>query len=88
MKRSSDLFLMSLLSDTMLDPPRKQMLSELSLSPEIRGVRTGADAPYSDAFKITKTYEAGDGTWRAAVTNRNGGAQATPFPRCSATGFG
>lgn len=75
---ASDLFLMGLLSaaDAMLDRPMKQVLSELSLSPEIRGALTGADTRYSDAFKITKAYEAGDWPSLSSIASKIGYAES------------
>jgi len=75
---ASDLFLMGLLSaaDAMLDRPMRQVLADLSLSPEIRGALTGDDTRFSDALKITKTYEAGDWPALSSIAGKLGYAES------------
>jgi EAL and modified HD-GYP domain-containing signal transduction protein len=77
-QNASDLFLMGLLSvaDALLDRPMKQVLADLSLSPEIRGALTGTDGPFSDAVKITKAYEAGDWPALSSIASKIGYAES------------
>lgn len=77
-ENAPDLFLMGLLSaaDALLDRPIKQVLAELSLSPEICGALTGADTRFSNAFNITKAYEAGDWSALSSIASKLGYAES------------
>lgn len=73
-ENASDLFLMGLLSaaDALLDRPMKDVLEELSLASDIRGALTGGDTPFTDAFKITRAYEAGDWPTLSSIASKAG----------------
>ena len=77
-ENAPDLFLMGLLSaaDALLDRPMKQVLSELPLAPEICGALTGADTRFTDAFKITQAYEAGDWPALSSIASKAGCAES------------
>lgn len=61
-KNSSDLFLMGLLStaDALLDRPMTQILTELSLSAEIRTALSGAGGAFGNVYETMFAYEKAD----------------------------
>ena len=60
--KSSDLFLMGLLSvtDAILDRPMEQVLSSLPIGPEVRAALCGTANQYRDVYDVLLAYERAD----------------------------
>lgn len=60
--RQSDLFLVGLLStlDALLDRPMDQILSQLSITDEIRSALTGGDTALGDTLQLAVSYDRAD----------------------------
>jgi len=83
LSQSSDLFLMGLLSaaDALLDRPMPQILSELSLSTQIRTALDGGGSSFDNVYKTLLAYEQAD--WRSvsAIASTAGYAE-DQIPEC------
>src|SRR5580698_4285575 len=68
--RSSDLFLMGLLSvtDAILDRPMEQVLASLPIAPEVRAALCGSANPYRDVYDVLLAYERADWTALSAAS--------------------
>lgn len=80
---SSDLFLLGLLSaaDGLLDRPLPQILSELSLAPEIREALDGGGSPFDDVYQTLLAYEHGDWAKLSQLAQSRGYAE-DQIPGC------
>jgi c-di-GMP-related signal transduction protein len=82
-KSSSELFLMGMLSiaDALLDHPMAQVLSELSLSPEIHSALNGGGGTFDGIYGTLLAYEKGD--WaRLTEIAKQGGCNEALIPDC------
>jgi c-di-GMP-related signal transduction protein len=72
--KSSDLFLMGLLSvtDAILDRPMEQILASLPIAPEVRAALCGTANPYRDVYDVLLAYERADWTALSAASARLG----------------
>jgi c-di-GMP-related signal transduction protein len=80
---SSELFLMGMLSiaDALLDRPMGQVLSELSLSPEIHSALNGGGGTFDGIYGTLLAYEKGD--WaRLSEIAKQGGCNEALIPDC------
>jgi c-di-GMP-related signal transduction protein len=68
--KSSDLFLMGLLSvtDAILDRPMEQILASLPIAPEVRAALCGTANPYRDVYDVLLAYERADWTALSAAS--------------------
>ena len=76
--KSSDLFLMGLLSvtDAILDRPMEQVLATLPIAPEVRAALCGTANPYRDVYDLLLAYERGDWPALSAASARLGIAES------------
>jgi c-di-GMP-related signal transduction protein len=72
--RSSDLFLMGLLSvtDAILDRPMEQVLASLPIAPEVRAALCGSANPYRDVYDVLLAYERADWPTLSSASARLG----------------
>jgi c-di-GMP-related signal transduction protein len=72
--RSSDLFLMGLLSvtDAILDRPMEQVLASLPIAPEVRAALCGSANSYRDVYDVLLAYERADWPTLSSASARLG----------------
>jgi c-di-GMP-related signal transduction protein len=72
--KSSDLFLMGLLSvtDAILDRPMEQVLATLPIAPEVRAALCGTSNPYRDVYDLLLAYERADWPTLTSASTRLG----------------
>jgi c-di-GMP-related signal transduction protein len=72
--KSSDLFLMGLLSvtDAILDCPMEQVLATLPIAPEVRAALCGTANPYRDVYDLLLAYERADWSTLSVASARLG----------------
>jgi c-di-GMP-related signal transduction protein len=72
--RSSDLFLMGLLSvtDAILDRPMEQVLASLPIAPEVRAALCGSANQYRDVYDVLLAYERADWSTVSSASARLG----------------
>jgi c-di-GMP-related signal transduction protein len=70
--KSSDLFLMGLLSvtDAILDRPMEQILASLPIAAEVRAALCGGANPYRDVYDVLLAYERADWPALSAASTR------------------